>query len=589
MKGQCYEMKSERARGRERAGWGNTGRGRTRQSQQLGNDPRIWNCEQFFRLDQESFTVFVDRLPSDISKHQLFELFSWTGRINDVYLSRKMRNGFVYLFAFIRYTTKGGALKAISNMNHMRLRGNKIFVGEAKYKREMSKQKKAIDIEESRRNAVVGVADHGSAHGRGGDQVDGRGCASEDGGKRGDSSAQNRDPLVKMKSVDTVKDVIGIGGTKEVEVTAVPDNLAWLQKSIIGSTTTPINFRSLREKASVDWPHVVRVSDMGAYKAMLTFESVSSLEDTLAYGMNSFMQFFCSVSRWEMHVRCAERRVWLECIGLPVQVWTEDTFRMIGSQWGDVVCCDEDTKSLLSFRAGHILVDTYRFDAIHEKVRVLVGTQGFDVLVTEAGSNASRVARSGMTDVLPRNNDSLVGPGRSFGNNLGHIGVGRSHKQRLRSDAQADWLILAARGDDQQKGRLVIQPEDLNEWSNGFLVSKTVAARCTEINFTDETADHTGSPASNEEVNSEQTISWDYGRVCRGDRADLLKKATMGWEVTGPNSHQIRAEANLSLTMAKGVQLGQQLKGPQVGYAGMLVATRGLCGWRNGVWDWGSA
>ncbi|XP_057730227.1 serine/arginine-rich SC35-like splicing factor SCL30 [Arachis stenosperma] len=84
-------------------------------------------------------------LPGDISKRELFELFAWTERINDIYLSRKMRNGMVYLFAFIRYTTKGDALKAIAEMNRMRLRGSEILVVDAKYRRDDSKEWRVTD------------------------------------------------------------------------------------------------------------------------------------------------------------------------------------------------------------------------------------------------------------------------------------------------------------------------------------------------------------------------------------------------------------------------------------------------------------
>ncbi|XP_015970755.1 uncharacterized protein LOC107494214 [Arachis duranensis] len=98
-------------------------------------DPRIWNREKYRRLETESFSIFLDNLPEDISKRELFELFSWTGCINDIYLFRKQKNGGLYIFAFIRYTTKGEAIKAITEMNRMRLRGKVVFVGEAKYRR----------------------------------------------------------------------------------------------------------------------------------------------------------------------------------------------------------------------------------------------------------------------------------------------------------------------------------------------------------------------------------------------------------------------------------------------------------------------
>nr|XP_025617293.1 polyadenylate-binding protein, cytoplasmic and nuclear-like [Arachis hypogaea] len=140
--------------------WGNTGCVRFRQLHYQGKDPRVWNQKEYVRLDQESFTIFVDRLPGDISKQELFRIFLWIGRINDIYLSRKTRQGVVYLFVFVRYTTKGGALKAIAEMNGMSVRGKEIFVGKAKYMRDaLSKGKAAVDIEEAQRSKVVVMAD----------------------------------------------------------------------------------------------------------------------------------------------------------------------------------------------------------------------------------------------------------------------------------------------------------------------------------------------------------------------------------------------------------------------------------------------
>ncbi|KAL4344082.1 hypothetical protein AHAS_Ahas11G0142800 [Arachis hypogaea] len=74
---------------RERVWVGNTGKGRT-----IGQvkDPRVWNREEYRRLENESFSIFVDNLPSDISRRELFQLFNWTGRITDIYLLRKEKN-----------------------------------------------------------------------------------------------------------------------------------------------------------------------------------------------------------------------------------------------------------------------------------------------------------------------------------------------------------------------------------------------------------------------------------------------------------------------------------------------------------------
>ncbi|MED6107618.1 hypothetical protein PIB30_015578 [Stylosanthes scabra] len=93
---------------------------------------RGWTRERFRELEAVFFTIFVDNLPECMSKKELFYLFGWSSMINDIW----MKGELLHLFAFIRYTTKSGALKAITKMNHMSLNGRRICVGEAKNRRD---------------------------------------------------------------------------------------------------------------------------------------------------------------------------------------------------------------------------------------------------------------------------------------------------------------------------------------------------------------------------------------------------------------------------------------------------------------------
>nr|XP_025703686.1 serine/arginine-rich splicing factor 2-like [Arachis hypogaea] len=167
-------------------------------------DPRVWNREVYRRLENESFSIFVDNLPEDISKRELFQLFNWIGRINDIYLARKQKHSGIYIFAFIRYTTKGGALKAIDEMNRMRLRGKMVFVGEAKYKR-MS------DVKDMSKTQPHG---------------DDRNAMPRQKPKEGEETKKNlaisNKDLTKEK---IVQDPHGNGWTKKVEVAVVKENL----------------------------------------------------------------------------------------------------------------------------------------------------------------------------------------------------------------------------------------------------------------------------------------------------------------------------------------------------------------------------
>ncbi|MED6204222.1 hypothetical protein PIB30_007338 [Stylosanthes scabra] len=61
-----------------------------------------------------------------------------------------MKWGKLHLFAFMRYTTKSGVLKAIAKMNYMSLNGRKLFVGKARNMRD----NKIFEINVSLRNVA---------------------------------------------------------------------------------------------------------------------------------------------------------------------------------------------------------------------------------------------------------------------------------------------------------------------------------------------------------------------------------------------------------------------------------------------------
>ncbi|KAL4373556.1 hypothetical protein AHAS_Ahas05G0093600 [Arachis hypogaea] len=226
-------------------------------------------------------------------------MFNLTGPINDIYLSRKEKNGGLYIFAFIHYPTKVGALKAIAEMNHMRLRGKVVFVRETKYRR-MSDVKDTNRI--PRRGDTQNAIDHQVPEERG-------------------ETKKNSDTLNKVLTNDTTR-------------------------SLVGGTTKAIDFRALKESVARNFPHVIHVREMGAYKALLTFDGLLNVEEAYTFNMNSLLQLFHSVWRSNKSKRSETRRVWLECFGVPLHAWSVDTFELIGGNDEDGKDSDEHQRNI---------------------------------------------------------------------------------------------------------------------------------------------------------------------------------------------------------------------------------------------------
>ncbi|KAL4337386.1 hypothetical protein AHAS_Ahas12G0105000 [Arachis hypogaea] len=443
-------------RERGRVGWEYTGQGRHRLISDQARDPRVWNRKEYVRLERDSFSIFMDSLPGDISKRELFDLFSWTGRINDIYLARKMRNGMLYLFAFIRYTTKGGALKAIAEMNCMKIRGKEIFVRETRYRRDAVKRQPEPLAKEQIQKRQVGVNPEEREH------------------TDGSPPSLTVNPPTHAHTEGQPK-----LGAKGLGVSADTTNLKWLQRSVIGSATDPIDFSFLNDLARKVWPHIVRICELGNYTALLIFDSVKSAEEALEECGDGMRQSFHNVCRWNESDRYDKRRVWIECHGVPLHVWTEDTFRAIGAQWGEVVVCDNGIAVGTSFRAGRMLIDTWRFEPISESLRLSVGSSVYEIFVKKVGSGASG-SSDGLATEAEKGHD-----GMSVSNADRHE---KAMKMGGCDTAEAEVAMLT-RPKEVEEGRIVTDHETFDEWSNSFLNSNTVTERETVFALKGEMAD----------------------------------------------------------------------------------------------------
>ncbi|KAL4293720.1 hypothetical protein AHAS_Ahas18G0156300 [Arachis hypogaea] len=371
-------------------------------------------------------------------------------------------------------------------MNRLRLRGKNVFVGEAKY----------------RRSSGVTTTRSGE-RGAGSQNLLARKPQNEvvpnDAGSSGCG--------LRMK--EAVKGPHNNGWTKKLEVAMAKENLIWLQRSLVGGTTKPINFDSLKETIAKNIPYVVQVREIGAYKALLSFDGAAHAEETYTLNMNRLLHLFHSVWRWEESEHSETRRVWLECFGVLLHAWSVDTFKRIGGQWDEVVGCARETESCSSFTVGRVQIDTCLMDRIQEWVHISVGTGGYDVFVKEIGHEACDLhcnERLGDQKIINREQ-------RNHGRTSKVPGVDLVQQYQYDSldedDHEEEMLLLVTRGEEEDKGRLGIQHNFLNEWTDDNNYHNCLKIVTDQVITGDNQgkADLRGGTVTGEEAGSERTVT----------------------------------------------------------------------------------
>jgi len=169
-----------------------------------------------------------------------------------------------------------------------------------------------------------------------------------------------------------------------IKLEVVQENLAWLRRSLICCSETPRDIDALRRLINEAFQEQIVVRALGHFKFLLTMDSKETKDRLKVEGQGRLEQWFFSVSDWVESDVCQTRRIWLEIVGLPIQLWSECNIRSIAANWGDVVMVEKETSTLESLASAKVLIDTLSMYQIAEEAIVQVEDKGYKVFVFEA-------------------------------------------------------------------------------------------------------------------------------------------------------------------------------------------------------------
>ncbi|MED6107805.1 hypothetical protein PIB30_017695 [Stylosanthes scabra] len=173
---------------------------------------------------------------------------------------------------------------------------------------------------------------------------------------------------------------------RKVEVMPSIKKKEMLNRSIIVESIRPIKFGLVVqqfEELSMEYGRL-ECRDLGPRMCIISFESLDLRDRAL---QSRFMpEFFEDVRPYEGFMWSPSRRIWLELMGLPIHVWSEDAFKRI-ARWlnGSMVMQHDLTESGASFSVARILIDCYQWKPIQEWIVVESEGVEFEVFVKEFG------------------------------------------------------------------------------------------------------------------------------------------------------------------------------------------------------------
>ena len=307
--------------------------------------------------------LFIDNLPQNINSHDLRRFFSNHGQLADAYVPHIQRRRVQGRFGFIEVTSREQGDRVISEDDGKLFGHQRIRVQWARYLKRSRRSRRSMNTRLAMNNREQSTTWRATTQAK---------------------VSHMRKDFVKQSRVDKQSRV-----AKVFKVEKVYENLEWLAKSLTCISDVPRDVEALRIAIQGAFSEKILVRDLGKYKFLLTVDSQEIKEKLKTEGEECLKQWFSSVSDWTENDICQTRRIWLEMVGIPIHIWSEQNIKQIAGQWGDVLYVETDTSKMASFASAKVVVDTLCMNPIEDEAIIQVETEGYRISVFEAKTEYS--------------------------------------------------------------------------------------------------------------------------------------------------------------------------------------------------------
>ncbi|MED6148576.1 hypothetical protein PIB30_054382 [Stylosanthes scabra] len=164
----------------------------------------------------------------------------------------------------------------------------------------------------------------------------------------------------------TVKETTELGGKKEIEAIWSIEQKELSQRSLLGVCVKPIEFRRVMNLLLDEWkrPGEIEFRDVGPYRCLISFSSTDIRDEAMSNEL--LLSVFDKVRpHWDF-LWSLSRHVWIEVMGLPLNLWCCENFHSISKIWGKFILMDDRTEEPKSFTTARIMLDCFQWERIHE-------------------------------------------------------------------------------------------------------------------------------------------------------------------------------------------------------------------------------
>ncbi|GAU43791.1 hypothetical protein TSUD_285430 [Trifolium subterraneum] len=162
-----------------------------------------------------------------------------------------------------------------------------------------------------------------------------------------------------------------------------------LQGSMVGTLTFEKDVRRIQTTLYMEGFQTIFVTYMGGNMALLRSPVEGDVERLMRRKKDSLDYYFSKLKPWNPGLFAINREVWIKVYGIPLHIWGEKLFKMVGAKLGGFLDFDEDTAALGRFDVARLKILTTIWEYIDVVLKVETEGVCFNLWVVEENGRQS--------------------------------------------------------------------------------------------------------------------------------------------------------------------------------------------------------
>ncbi|MCI01520.1 DUF4283 domain protein [Trifolium medium] len=164
-------------------------------------------------------------------------------------------------------------------------------------------------------------------------------------------------------------------GSEKAIVLKVPVNETLckeLRGSMVGTLACEKDVKRIQTTIYMEGFQSISVTPMGGNMALIRSSNEGDVERMVRRKKECLDYYFSEMKSWNPGLLAIQREVWLQVYGIPIHIWGETLFKLVGAKFGVFLDFDEETASMARFDVARlkILTTTWAFIDVNLKVEV---------------------------------------------------------------------------------------------------------------------------------------------------------------------------------------------------------------------------